>query len=558
MENTTISSYPASFRRPDKSNSSSAIHWLNEALKRLIDICAALLGLVLLAPFFGLIAILSKRDTPGPVLYRGPRLGRGGTVFQIVKFRSMYARPESDAGPRLTAQDDPRITPLGRWLRDTKINELPQLWNVLVGEMSLVGPRPEDPHLADEWPPAVREEVLSVRPGITSPASVLYRDEEALLRSGSLMDTYLGGIAPSKQRLDQLYVRYRSIWLDMDTLLWTFLVTLPRVGAIQLPEENLFLGPISRLIRRHVSWFMIDTLVTFGAIATAGLFWRSLGPLNVGWPKAVIIAVVFAQLYSISNFILGVNRISWSQASFSEALDLLPAIALASVAILALNYLWPARPLLPVGMLLMGAAMASMGFVTVRYRDSLLSSLALRLENKRSVAAVQERVLIVGGGESGQFVAWWLQNGSSGDMLRVAGYIDDDLFKQGTRIHGVNVIGRGDDIPDLVREHDAGILVFAIHNIPAKEKRRLLDICNATGARVVMVPDVLGNLRQFVDDIGRGASRGADRSGDTPLAGASPAGNLDSLLAELDELAQLGDLEALRMRIHDLHNHTRV
>jgi len=101
-------------------------------------------------------------------------------------------------------------------------------------------------------------------------------------------------------------------------------------------------------------------------------------------------------------------------------------------------------------------------------------------------------------------------------------------------------------------------IAIAIHNIPAKEKRRLLDICNATGARVVMVPDVLGNLRQFVDDIGRGASRGADRSGDTPLAGASPAGNLDSLLAELDELAQLGDLEALRMRIHDLHNHTRV
>ena len=92
---------------------------------------------------------------PGPVYYRGPRVGRGGREFLILKYRTMYERPESYSGPPLTAQDDPRVTPIGRWLRRTKLNELPQLWNVLKGEMSIVGPRPEDPAIVKTWPRAI-------------------------------------------------------------------------------------------------------------------------------------------------------------------------------------------------------------------------------------------------------------------------------------------------------------------------------------------------------------------------------------------------------------------
>ena len=98
---------------------------------------------------------LCRREGPGPVFYRGPRLGKNGRVFGILKFRTMYECPASYRGPRVTAQDDDRITPLGKWLRDTKLNELPQLWNVLVGEMSLVGPRPEDPEIVKTWPEGV-------------------------------------------------------------------------------------------------------------------------------------------------------------------------------------------------------------------------------------------------------------------------------------------------------------------------------------------------------------------------------------------------------------------
>ena len=123
-------------------------------------------------------------------------MGRGGRTFRILKFRTMYETPVSYSGPKVTAHDDPRVTPLGRWLRDTKLNELPQFWNVLKGDMSLVGPRPEDPDIAQSWPAAVRDEILSVRPGITSPASVLYRNEEALLCAEDVFRQYVARAEP--------------------------------------------------------------------------------------------------------------------------------------------------------------------------------------------------------------------------------------------------------------------------------------------------------------------------------------------------------------------------
>ena len=129
---------------------------LSGIIKRVFDFTAALIGLILLSPFFVLISIFIKRDSPGPVFYWGPRIGRDGMVFKMLKFRTMYETPKSYSGPRVTAKDDDRITRFGKWLRDTKLNELPQLWNVLIGEMSLVGPRPEDPSISKTWPRQLR------------------------------------------------------------------------------------------------------------------------------------------------------------------------------------------------------------------------------------------------------------------------------------------------------------------------------------------------------------------------------------------------------------------
>ncbi len=120
---------------------------INDLIKRTVDAVISAIVLLLLAPVFGLVVLAIRRDTPGPAFYRGPRMGRYGKTFHMLKFRTMYERLESYQGPRVTAQDDPRVTRLGHWLRETKLNELPQFWNVLKGEMSLVGPRPETPIL---------------------------------------------------------------------------------------------------------------------------------------------------------------------------------------------------------------------------------------------------------------------------------------------------------------------------------------------------------------------------------------------------------------------------
>ena len=125
--------------------------WLRSFIKRLFDIVVSVIFLLFLGPVFTLIAIAIKRDSPGPVFYHGRRMGRWGKPFLILKFRTMYEDPKSYRGPKVTGHNDTRITPLGKWLRNTKINEMPQFWNVLKGEMSLVGPRPERPHFVEQF-----------------------------------------------------------------------------------------------------------------------------------------------------------------------------------------------------------------------------------------------------------------------------------------------------------------------------------------------------------------------------------------------------------------------
>lgn len=189
--------------------------------KRLFDVFCAGLGLLLLSPLWILVAIWIKLDSPGPVLFRQERVGRFGQPFFIHKFRSM--RVDAPAlGPQITVGDDPRITRSGRFLRASKIDELPQLWDVLRGAMSLVGPRPEVPRYVALYTPAQRELVLSVRPGITDPASLQFRHEsEILARAADPEREYVEVILPAKLRIAGDYVRHASVWGDLRLILAT-------------------------------------------------------------------------------------------------------------------------------------------------------------------------------------------------------------------------------------------------------------------------------------------------------------------------------------------------
>ena len=194
--------------------------WWRLVLKRIIDVIAGLAGLIVLAPVFVLVAIAVKLDSKGPAFYSQERLGRFGETFKIYKFRTMRVNAEAD-GPQWSAgHEDPRMTRLGRILRRTHLDELPQVINVLKGEMSLVGPRPERPCFVEELNRAIPsyDERLYIKPGMTGLAQVHYR-----------YDTSLADVR-RKLRFDILYIKHMCLALDARILVWTALVVITGRG----------------------------------------------------------------------------------------------------------------------------------------------------------------------------------------------------------------------------------------------------------------------------------------------------------------------------------------
>ena len=189
-------------------------------LKRALDFGSSLLGLILISPVLVTLAILIKKEDGGPVFYRGVRVGRIGKPFRIIKFRTMVVNAEKMGGPS-TADDDPRITRAGKFIRKFKLDELPQLINVLKGEMSIVGPRPEVQMYVDMFTEEEKA-ILSVRPGITDWASIWNPDEGAILAgSPDPEKTYMEKIRPEKIRLQLKYVEEKSLWVDLKIILRT-------------------------------------------------------------------------------------------------------------------------------------------------------------------------------------------------------------------------------------------------------------------------------------------------------------------------------------------------
>jgi len=199
---------------------------------RLLDISISLLGLIVLSPVMLIIAVVVKCSSPGPVLYCASRVGKDGRLFRLYKFRSMVSGA-AGLGPRVTGSGDARVTAVGRFLRRTKLDELPQLFNTLVGDMSLVGPRPEDPGYVKSYS-AEQLQVLRVRPGITSAATLLHRHEELMLTGPDWEETYRKEILPAKLRIELDYLSRRSLPGDMRILAQTasaLFAKPPRHGA---------------------------------------------------------------------------------------------------------------------------------------------------------------------------------------------------------------------------------------------------------------------------------------------------------------------------------------
>jgi lipopolysaccharide/colanic/teichoic acid biosynthesis glycosyltransferase len=191
--------------------------------KRALDLIISAAGTILLSPLMLILAIWIKLDSKGPIFYRGERVGKDGELFRMYKFRTMVVEADR-MGPAVTYKEDPRVTNAGKFLRRTKLDELPQLINVLKGEMSLVGPRPEDPSYVAHYI-AEQRQVLRVKPGVTGPTQLEYRNEASILEGQTADEEYLNQIMPAKLELDLHYVRNRSLALDLK-ILWQTATTL--------------------------------------------------------------------------------------------------------------------------------------------------------------------------------------------------------------------------------------------------------------------------------------------------------------------------------------------
>jgi lipopolysaccharide/colanic/teichoic acid biosynthesis glycosyltransferase len=190
--------------------------------KRCFDLFFTIPGIILLMPVFLFIAVWIRLDSAGPVFFRQERVGLKGAAFRIYKFRTMFVDAEKQ-GRQITVGADRRITPSGEFLRKYKLDELPQLFNILTGEMSLVGPRPEVPRYVAEYPENIRDIVLSVPPGITDYASIEYKDENEILgRARDPEKAYIEEVLPIKLKYYVQYVQERNLWIDFSLIIKTF------------------------------------------------------------------------------------------------------------------------------------------------------------------------------------------------------------------------------------------------------------------------------------------------------------------------------------------------
>ena len=232
-------------------------------VRRLVDALLAGVALVVAAPLLALAAVGIRRASPGPVLYRAERVGRGGRPFIMYKLRTMHIRRRSDAS-RITEAHDPRVFPLGAWLRALKVDELPQLFNVVKGEMAIVGPRPEDPAIVARHYDALGRETLAVRPGLASPGSIYSSTHgDAFLTGKDPEAAYTARLLPLKLALDAVYVRHASLAYDVRIVgrtLWVIVATLGGrhrfADPPELPEARQLLAETpaaAAFPQRHVS-----------------------------------------------------------------------------------------------------------------------------------------------------------------------------------------------------------------------------------------------------------------------------------------------------------------
>jgi FlaA1/EpsC-like NDP-sugar epimerase/lipopolysaccharide/colanic/teichoic acid biosynthesis glycosyltransferase len=432
-------------------------------IKRAFDICASTPGLLITWPLLMIISVLIKLDSRGPVIFSQVRVGKGFHPFRMYKFRTMVEDAPGQGLP-LTVGQDVRVTRVGRILRKFKLDELPQLVNVLVGDMSLVGPRPEVPRYVEPLRSDFSE-ILVVRPGITDLASLKYIDEASLLAcSSNPEEEYRNKVLPEKLRLAKLYVRHVSFRLDLAIIVQTLLriVNLPAVvcelpelkATPQLPSASPWVRVSSLIIKwRRLIIVMLDVamIVLANYLAFVLRFDGNIPSEEIGKFQQTVFWLV--GIRGVAFAVFGLNEGRRRYTSIWDLQNIVGGVLTSTIMFYGLVYWalgindYPRTVFVIDGVLLVGF------LAGVR--------LPSRIFREKVIYRKKKKVLVVGAGDAGERVVREMKTRSEYRRQPI-GFVDDQVALLNQRIHGVRVLGTLGDLPELVKEHKPEEVVIAV------------------------------------------------------------------------------------------------
>lgn len=435
---------------------------------RVLDIFFATIGLLLLLPVLPLIALFIKLDSQGPVFYRCDRVGLGGKIFKMYKFRTMYETPDY-LGPSISPQGDPRVTPVGRVLRRLKINELPQFINLLKGDMTLIGPRPEAPDLAAAYPEAARK-IFSVKPGLAGPNQIMGRNEEELFPPGvDPVKYYVDHLLPRKLPLDLQYIEDRSVFKNLKYLFLSIAVTVSGVISRRHLVDN----------RTQIYLLLCDSTFCLLSFSWAHyLRYDSLwNPDTIKYfPKLLICALVIRlPLFIYFGFYHTLVR----HLSFFDIKAVFKGVTISSLVFIGLCFFSGLAPFGQYSRAVFLIDWFCLTFLLTGYR-MLLTRIYQWRKSRTGTQAPLKRVLIWGAGDGGELCLRYLEKDKA-TRYEIAGFIDDEPKMMNRRINGVQVLGDRRHLEVLTHLYKIQEVYVAMPSMTEVELQRALEICHSLG-----------------------------------------------------------------------------
>jgi len=467
---------------------------INQGLPRSFDLVVSLIGLLLTFPLLVISAAVILITSRGGFLFKQGRVGRDGESFTLYKLRTMRA---SSGGPQVTKKADSRITTVGRFLRKTKLDELPTLWNVLVGNMSIVGPRPEVPRYVDLEDEAWRV-VLAAKPGITDPVTLQLRNEEELLATveGDPEEYYLKELLPLKLKGNISYLRMRSWRADLKVLARTIMAILvpAEAPAPTTTGKKERARPLPRPVQKLMSrWglVMLDLLVLTAAFVFSYLMRFDFAVPRKEIQPGVIQLLIALPIQLLALYVTGVRKFVWRYIGINELGTFARAAILAAIPLLVLRMTLPqslSAGRMPISVIIMDSIFVLGGTMMLRISRRMVYERYEKLQiNTQAIGRNKKQILLIGAGRAGVLAAKEIQGRSDMDF-NIIGFVDDAPAKQGMIIQGIQVRGTTKDLPRLVNDLNIDQVILTIAEAPAHEIERIVSLCNEFQIKVRITP----------------------------------------------------------------------